>query len=89
MAVGECPRGLLLQGGAESEYESFLMDMTSYCVVRGIGVRGEGMGSAFKCNRSCTWRYIYVSLGQSEEELNMENPLSLKLEVVKFGLLKC
>lgn len=63
LAVGECPRGLLLQGGAESDYESFLMDMTSYCVVRGIGVRGGGMGSALKCNRSCTWRYISVSLG--------------------------
>lgn len=28
-AVGECPRGLLLQGGAEYDYESVSMDMTS------------------------------------------------------------
>lgn len=47
------------------------------------------MGSAFKCNWSCTWRCISVSLGQSGEEWNMEYHLSLQLEVVKFGLLKC
>lgn len=40
-AVGECPRGLLLQGGAEYDYESVSMDMTSNALSGVLGVVEE------------------------------------------------